>query len=123
MENLQETLTIDKACIEERTHRKTKKDGLKVNFTVSAMLPKLLAEQLKCGGIYESDTTRIDLSHKLKDVELFVPIPGEEGSYSSFFPDVLYAFKAKRDEMAEELEDFQDDVAARVTIRIMGVVI
>ena len=32
-------------------------------------------------------------------------------------------FKAKRDEMAEELEDFQDDVAAPVSIRIMGVVI
>ena len=32
-------------------------------------------------------------------------------------------FKEKRDQMAEELEDFQDDVAAPVSIRIMGVVV
>jgi hypothetical protein len=112
MENLQEQLTISSATIEEWTHRRTKKDGLKVNFTVSAPLPKLLAEQLRCGGIYENDTTRIDLSHKLKDIELIVPVPGTEDGSASFFPDVLYAFKAKRDE-----QQFTLEFAAHVTVR------
>ena len=112
MENLQEQLTIENASIEEWTHRRTKKDGLKVNFTVSAPLPKLLAEQLRCGGIYENDTTRIDLSHKIKDAGLIVPIPGVEGGFSEFFPDVLYAFKAKRDE-----QQFTIEFACHVTVR------
>ena len=112
MENLQEELTIANATIEEWTHRRTKKDGLKVNFTVSAPLPKSLADQLRCGGIYENDTTRIDLSHKLKDIEFIVPVPGVEDGFASFFPDVLCAFKAKRDE-----QQFTLEFAAHVTVR------
>lgn len=112
METLQETLTIENACVEEWTHRKTKKDGMKVNFTVSAMLPKLLAEQLKCGGIYDNDTKRVDLTHKLKDVELIVPVPGVDGGFASFFPDVLYAFHALRDE-----KKFSIDFSVHVTVR------
>lgn len=112
MEQLNEQLTIASATIEEWTHRRTKKDGLKVNFTVSAPLPKLLAEQLRCGGIYADDTNRIDLSHKLKDVELIVPVPGVEDAFASFFPDVLYAFKAKRDE-----QQFTIEFACHVTVR------
>ena len=104
MENLQEELTIASATIEEWTHRKTKKEGLKVNFTVSAPLPRGLAEMLKCGGIYDSDTGRIDLLHKLKDTELVIPVPGVEGGFASFFPDLLYCFKAKRDEQQFTLE-------------------
>ena len=112
MENLQEQLTIANATIEEWTHRKTKKDGLKVNFTVSAPLPKLLAEQLRCGGIYDNDTKRVDLTHKLKNVELVVPIPGVDGGFGSFFPDVLYAFHALRDE-----QQFTIDFSVHVTVR------
>jgi hypothetical protein len=112
MEQLPEQITIANATIEEWTHRRTKKDGLKVNFTVSAPLPKLLAEQLRCGGIYENDTTRIDLSHKLKDVEIVVPVPGVEDGFASFFPDVLYTFRAKRDE-----QQFTLEFTAHVTVR------
>jgi hypothetical protein len=112
MENLQEELTIANATIEEWTHRRTKKDGLKVNFTVSAPLPKSLADQLRCGGIYENDTTRIDLSHKLKNVEFIVPVPGVEDGFASFFPDVLYAFHALRDEQSVTVE-----FSVHVTVR------
>lgn len=112
MEQLTEEITIENASIEEWTHRKTKKDGLKVNFSVTALLPKSLAEQLKCAGIYENDTTRIDLSHKLKGIELFMPIPGAKSELASFYPDVLYSFKAKRDEQAFTLE-----FSAHVTVR------
>ena len=112
MENLQEELTIENASIEQWTHRKTGKDGLKVNFTVSAMLPKLLAEQLKCGGIYDNDTKRVDLTHKLKDTEFIVPVPGVEGGFASFYPDVLYAFHALRDE-----QQFTVEFSVHVTVR------
>ena len=112
MEQLNEQLTIENASIEEWTHRRTKKDGLKVNFTVSAMLPRLLADQLKCGGIYDNDTKRVDLTHKLKDIELIVPVPGVEGGLSSFFPDVLYAFHALRDE-----QQFTLEFSVHVTVR------
>lgn len=112
MELLTEQLTIANATIEEWTHRRTKKDGLKVNFTVSAPLPRILAEQLRCAGIYENDTTRIDLSHKINDAGLVVPIPGVEGGFSEFFPEVLYAFKAKRDE-----QQFTVEFACHVTVR------
>lgn len=98
MEILTEQLTIEDATIEDWTHRKTEKDGLKMHFNVSAPLPKLLSQQLKCSGIYDMDTGRIDLLHKLKDTELVIPVPGVDGGYSSFFPDVIYKFKASRDE-------------------------
>lgn len=97
MENLQEQLTISDAMIEDWTHRKTEKDGLKLHFTVSAPLPKLLAEQLKCSGIYDIDTGRIDLLHRLKDTELLINGEGDDPG-ASFFPDVIYKFKASRDE-------------------------
>jgi len=98
LEQLTEQLTIDNATIEDWTHRKTEKDGLKLHFNVSAPLPKLLSQQLKCGGIYDMDTGRIDLLHKIKETELLIPTPGVEGASSSFFPDVVYKFKASRDE-------------------------
>jgi hypothetical protein len=98
MENLSETLTIANATIEDWTHRKTEKDGLKLHFNVSAPLPKPLAEQLRCAGIYDMDTGRIELLHKLKETELLIPVPGCAPNCSSFFPDVIYKFKASRDE-------------------------
>lgn len=104
MENLIETLTIANASILDWTHRKTEKDGLKLHFTISAPLPKLLAKQLKCSGIYDMDTGRIDLLHKLTDTELVLPTPGVEGSKCSFFPDVAYKFKALRDEQQFTLQ-------------------
>jgi hypothetical protein len=112
VEKLNEQLTIANATIEEWTHRKTKKEGLKVNFTVSAPLPKLLAEQLRCAGIYDNDTGRVDLLHKIKDTELLFPVPGVEGALASFFPDVLYCFKARRDE-----QQFTIEFSAHVTVR------
>lgn len=98
MENLSEQLEVSNATIEDWTHRKTEKDGLKLHFNVSAPLPKLLSEQLKCSGIYDMDTGRIDLLHKLKDTELLFPATDENGVSASFFPDVIYKFKASRDE-------------------------
>lgn len=112
MEQLNDTLEINNATIEEWTHRRTKKDGLKVNFTVSAMLPRELADKLKCAAIYELDTGQITLLHKIKDTELIFPVPGVEGASASFFPDVLYCFKAKRDQ-----DQFTVEFAAHVTIR------
>ena len=96
METLTEQLEIADATIEDWTHRKTEKDGLKMHFTVSAPLPKLLAQQLRCSGIYEMDTGRIDLLHKLKDTEFL--LTGGDDLGASFFPDVIYKFKASRDE-------------------------
>lgn len=105
METISEALEIESAIIEDWTHRKTEKDGLKMHFNISAPLPRELAKQLKCSGIYDMDTGRIDLLHKLKETELCLTIAegnaadGQpEGSCHSFFPDVIYKFKASRDE-------------------------
>lgn len=97
METISEALEIKSAIIEDWTHRKTEKDGLKMHFNISAPLPRELATQLKCSGIYDMDTGRIDLLHKLKETELILPVPGTDGC-ASFFPDVIYKFKASRDE-------------------------
>jgi hypothetical protein len=112
LEQLKDSLTIENATIEEWTHRRTKKEGVKVNFVVSAPLPKLLSEKLRCAAIYDADTGKIDLLHKIKEAELLLPIPGVDGEYSSFFPDVLYCFKARRDE-----QQFSLEFAVHVTTR------
>lgn len=111
MEQLTEELTIEQASIEEWTHRRTKKEGMKVNFTISSPLPKLLANQLRCAAIYEADTGKMDLLHKLKDTELVIPIPGTD-AVATFFPDVLYCFRARREE-----QQFSLEFAVHVSVR------
>lgn len=99
MNQLREALSIKDAQIEDWTHRHTEK-GLKMHFTITARLPKELARALGCTYIYDNEITDVSLAHELKETEIVLPsADGKDGAAFSFFPDVVYKFKAqKRDE-------------------------
>jgi hypothetical protein len=100
MEQLRDTLVFNDALVDDWTFDRTEQDGLKMRFTINAKLPKELAEALRCTSIYDDDTGKMELLHKLKDTEILFPTPGLEGDLTSIFPDVIYKFKATRDDTA-----------------------
>jgi hypothetical protein len=100
LEHLRETLTLNECLVDDWTFDRTEQDGLKMRFTINAKLPKELAEALRCTSIYDDDTGKMELLHKLKDTEILFPTPGLEGDLTSIFPDVIYKFKATRDDTA-----------------------